>query len=432
MNTAETSVTLILVAIFVLILLSAYFSGSETAMMALNRYRLRHLVNEGHPGARRANELLSRPDRLLGVILIGNNFVNFLAASLATVIGLRLLGDVGLVIAPIVLTFVFLIFAEVAPKTIAAQYPEALAYPSSYVLQPLLRLLYPFVWLVNAISNALLRPLGVNTQGAVHDRLSIEELRTVLHESAQLPIRRQNMLLGILDLEKITVDDIMVTREEIEGIDIDDNLGEIVNLICSSQHTRLPVYKDNVNNIIGVLHLRRAARFLREEELTKAAILQETLQPYFVPEGTPLHTQLFNFQQHQERLGIVVDEYGDVQGIVALEDILEEIVGEFTTDVAASIPEIHPQSDGTYIIDGGALLRDINRSLGWALPTRGPRTLNGLILEHLEMIPESNVCVGIDEYRIETLQIKDNMIRSAHIWRAQARTEGTIEVADES
>ena len=286
MNTDETSVTLILVAILVLILLSAYFSGSETAMMALNRYRLRHLVNEGHPGAIRADRLLSRPDRLLGVILIGNNFVNFLAASLATVIGLRLLGDVGLVIAPVLLTFVFLIFAEVAPKTIAAHYPESIAFPSSYVLQPLLRLLYPFVALVNGISNTLLRPFHGLGSTAVHDRLSMEELRTVLHESARLPMRRQSMLLGILDLEKVTVDDIMVTREEIEGIDIDDDLGGIVDLICTSQHTRLPVYKNNINNIIGVLHLRRAARFLRQKELTKAAILQETLEPYFVPSGT--------------------------------------------------------------------------------------------------------------------------------------------------
>ena len=417
MNNAETSTTLILGGIVALIILSAYFSGSETAMMALNRYRLRHLVNQGHRGALSANRLLARPDRLLGVILIGNNLVNFLAASLGTVVGLRLLGESAVWIAPIVLTFVFLVFAEVAPKTIAAQYPEALAYPSSFVLQPLLRLLYPFVWLVNAISNTLLRPLGVTAQGAVHDRLSVEELRTVLHESARLPIRRQNMLLGILDLEKVTVDDIMVTRQEIVGIDIDDDLGDIVDLICTSQHTRLPVYKNNINNIIGVLHLRRAARFLRDEELTKAAILQETLEPYFVPEGTPLHTQLFNFQQHQERLGIVVDEYGDVQGIVALEDILEEIVGEFTTDVAATIPEIHPQPDGRYIIDGTALLRDINRSLGWSLPTQGPRTLNGLIVEHLEMIPEANVCVRIDDYCIETLQIKDNMVRTAHVWR---------------
>lgn len=427
MNIAEAPTTLIVSAIVVLLLLSAFFASSETAMMALNRYRLRHLANQGHLGAMKASRLLERPDRLLGVILIGNTFVNIYVGTLATIIGLRLHGDLGVVLAPFLISFLVLVFSEVAPKTIAAHFPEALAFPFSFVLQPLLRLIYPFVWLVNGISNSLLRPFGVIDRRLAHDRLSIEELRTVLHEGARVPARRQTMLLGVLDLEKVTVDDIMVPRQEIAGIDIDDDLGNIIDLICTSQHTRLPVYKGTVNDIIGVLHLRRAARFLRDPELTKAAILQETLEPYFVPTNTPLHTQLFNFQQRQERLGIVVDEYGDVQGIVALEDILEEIVGEFTTDIAATIPEIHPQADGTYIIDGSALLRDINRSLGWSFPTRGPRTLNGLILEHLEMIPDANVCIKVGSYRIETLQIKDNMVRTAHVWRGRTRIEGGAE-----
>ncbi|MEJ2132808.1 MAG: CNNM domain-containing protein, partial [Gammaproteobacteria bacterium] len=341
----------------------------------------------------------------------------------------RILGEPGLAAAPFVLTVVILVFAEVAPKTLAALHPERIAFPAAIVLRPLLKICYPIVAAINWLANGVLRLFRISPTAGGSDQLSTDELRTVVNEAGALISRRyQSMLVSILDLEKVTVDDIMVTREEIEGIDIDDDLSDIVDMICTSQHTRLPVYKNNVNNIIGVLHLRRAARFLREEELTKAAILQETLEPYYVPEGTPLDTQLFNFQQHQERLGIVVDEYGDVQGIVALEDILEEIVGEFTTDVAATIPEIHPQPDGRYIIDGGALLRDINRSLDWMLPTEGPRTLNGLIVEHLEMIPDTNVCIRIDEYRIETLQIKDNMVRTAHVWREERNVEDEADV----
>ena len=402
--------------IIVLILSSAYFSGSETAMMALNRYRLRHLVKQRHPGARRAYRLLRRPDRLLGVILIGNNLVNFMAATVATVIGIRLLGDTGVVLAPIVLTFVFLVFAEVGPKTIAAHKPEQVAFPSAYVLSPLLRVLYPFVVFINGFSNALVRPfLAESDQRSGVDRLSLDELRTVLREGARIPEQRQNMLLGIVDLENVVVDDIMVPRNEIVGIDIEDTVAEIVAQISTSQHTRLPVFKASINEVIGILHLRRTNRFIQQGTFTKAELLTLTRDPYFVPEGTPLHTQLFNFQQNKRRIALVVDEYGDVQGIVTLEDILEEIVGEFTTDFASNVPEIHPQPDGSYFIDGTAVLRDINRALNWSLPTAGPRTLNGLILEHLEFIPESNVCLKIDNYLIETLQIKDNMVSNARL-----------------
>ena len=403
-----------------MIVLSAYFSSSETAMMSLNRYRLRHLARQKHGGARRADTLLSRPDRLLGIILFGNNVVNFFAGTVATVIALRQFGEIGLAFAPFVLTFVFLIFAEVAPKTIAAHSPERIAFPSAYVLSPLLRLLYPVVWVLNSCANALVRPfIGSGADGSV-EKLSPEELRTLLYEGAHLPLRRQDMLVSILDLEKVTVDDIMVPRSEINGIDLDDDMDEIVDQLCSSTHTRLPVYKDDINNVIGMLHLRNAARFLRQEELTRAALLQETREPYFVPEGTPLHVQLFNFQQEERRIGLVVDEYGDVQGIVTLEDILEEIVGEFTSDMAARIPEIHPQNDGSHIIDGTALLRDINRALDWTLPLNGPRTLNGMIIEHLEFIPEAACCLEVNGYRVEILQIKDNMIRAARVVAPEA------------
>ena len=402
-------------SMILLVILSAYFSGSETAMMALNRYRLRHLANEGHRGAKRASRLLERPDRLLGVILIGNNFVNFSAASIATVVALRLIGDSGVVIAPIVCTFVFLIFAEVAPKTIAAAYPEKIALPSSHILQLLLWVTYPLVWLVNAFANSLLWLLGIKHEEVLDDHLTRDELRTLIFEGSKIADHPQNMMLGVLDLDKVTVDDIMVPRHEIVGIDIEDDLDDIVNQICSAQHTRMPVFREDIDKVIGVLHLRNAAKFLTAEVLTKAAILQEIDDPYFVLENTPLQTQLYNFQQQKERIALVVNEYGNVEGIVALEDILEEIVGEFTTDLAAVGVDIHPQDDGSYLIDGGTHIRLINRSLGWNLPLRGPKTLNGLITDYLETIPESNICMLIDNYRIEILQIQDNMIRTARI-----------------
>ena len=397
-----------------MIVLSAYFSSSETAMMSLNRYRLRHLAKQDHGGARRSDELLARPERLLGIILFGNNVVNFYASTVATIIAIRQFGEIGVVFAPFVLTFIFLVFAEVAPKTVAAHAPERIAFPSSYVLKPLLWLLYPIVWVLNACANAVVKPFLRGAAGG-DEKLSAEELRTLLDEGAQIPIQRQDMLLSILDLEKVTVNDIMVQRSDVNGVDLDDDIDAIVAQICASNHTRLPVYRGSLNDVIGILHLRNAARFLRNAELTKAALMQETREPYFVPESTPLHVQLLNFQKEMRRIGLVVDEYGDVQGIVTLEDILEEIVGEFTSDMAARIPEIHPQDDGTHIIDGTALLRDINRALKWDLPMDGPRTLNGLVIEHLEFIPEAPCCLTIGPYRVEILQIKENMIRTARL-----------------
>ncbi|HEY6599357.1 MAG TPA: transporter associated domain-containing protein, partial [Pseudomonadales bacterium] len=285
-----------------------------------------------------------------------------------------------------------------------------IAFPAAYILTPLLKLIYPFVVLVNAMSNFIVKPFLRPTDMRGHDPLSMDELRTMLLEGSRIPKRPQDMLLRIVDLETVSVDDIMVHRDEIVGIDIDDPISEIIAQIASSQHTRLPVYKENINNVIGILHLRRTVRFIQQNTFTKTDLLQLTREPYFVPQGTPLHTQLFNFQKQKRRFGLVVDEYGDIEGIVTLEDILEEIVGEFTTDFAANVPEIHPQADGSFYIDGAALIRDINRAIGWHLQTDGPRTLNGLILEYLEFIPESNLCFRIGDYLFETLQIKDNMI----------------------
>jgi Mg2+/Co2+ transporter CorB len=415
MGDSEFELSTLLAAIGILALLSAFFSGSETAMMALNRFRLQHLVKEGHSGARKAYRLLRRPDRLLGVVLIGNNLVNNIAATAAALVGYRLFGDTGLAAAPFVFTLVFLIFSEVAPKTIAAHNPEQIAFPSAYVLAPLLKLAYPFVWLINGMSNFVLKPFIREHEVIPADQLNMDELRTMLRDGSRIPKRRQDMLLRIVDLETVAVDDIMVPRSEIVGIDIDDSIADIVLQIGSSQHTRVPVYKESINNVIGILHLRRTVRFIQQGTFTKAELLQLTREPYFVPKGTPLHTQLFNFQKQRRRLALVVDEYGDVQGIVALEDILEEIVGEFTTDFAANMPEIHPQEDDSFFIDGTALIRDVNRALGWHLPTEGPRTLNGLVLEHLEFIPEANLCIRIGDYLFETLQIKDNMVTNVKI-----------------
>ena len=400
----------------VLILMSAFFSSSETGMMSLNRYRLRHLVKGKDRAATRVDDLLNRPDRLIGVILIGNNFVNILASSIATIIAIRLWGDSGIAIATGVLTLVILVFAEVTPKTLAALKPEAIAFPASLILKPLLTLLYPFVWLVNAISNGLLRLVGVNAEEIGADHLSREELRTVVTESgAILPKRHKGMLLSILDLEEVTVDDIMIPKHEVIGIDLDEYTDDIIKALQSTQHTRLPVFKSDLNSPVGVLHLRKISRLLMDDDLNKAKIMQQAVEPYFVPEGTPLHVQLVNFQKVKRRMGFVVDEYGDVQGIVTLEDILEEIVGEFTTDFAASSQDIHPQEDGSYIIDGMATIRDINKALKWHLPTKGPKTLNGLITEHLETIPEHNLCFTISNYRFETMQIKDNLVKTARV-----------------
>ena len=423
MNGPDVPVWILLVSILFLTAFSAYFSGTETAMMALNRYRLRHLVKQKNRRARKANRLLRRPDRLLGVILVGNNLVNFTAATIATVIGFRLFGDTGLLIAPWALTVYFLIFAEVAPKTLAAQHPEGWAFKAVIFLQPLLRLFHPAVVFVNWISNALVKPFLPTTKDG-DEHLSTEELKTVVNEGAISVGERQNMMVRLLDLESVSVNDIMVPRNEIVGLDIDADISVLIDQTSASQHTLLPVYKGEMNNVIGILHLRRLARFIHAETFNKADLMQLTREPYYVPEATPLHTQLLNFQKEKQRIALVVDEYGDVQGIVTLEDILEEIVGEFTSDFAANMPEISPYGDGAFLIDGMAVLREINRALRWDLPTHGPKTLNGLVLEYLETIPESNLCLQIDNYQIETLQIKDNIIKSLKIRR--------LEVIDES
>ena len=387
-------------------------------MMSLNKYRMNHLRRGQHAGATRASKLLEKPDKLIGVILIGNNFVNFLAASIASSITILILGEPAPFTTAIILTLVVLIFAEVTPKTIAALYPERIAYPSSIVLGVLLKVLYPIVWAVNFVSNTLVRILGFHPQTDSSDQqLSQEELRTVVHESeSRLPKKRQGMLLNILDLEKVQVDQIMVPRNEVTGLDIEDAMEDVLEQIATAQHTRLPVYRKDIDNIVGVLHMRSAGRLIKTENLNKAAIIQETTEPYFIPDSTPLHTQLFNFQSNKLRLAVVVDEFGAVKGIVTLEDILEEIVGEFTTDLADSNRDIFAQEDGSYLIDGGTSIRDINRTLSWQLDSESANTLNGILMEVLQSIPDASVGVKLDGYYAEILQVKDNVFRTVKMW----------------
>jgi len=399
-----------------LLVLSAFFSGTETALMSVNRYRLRHRARHGQRAARLAEELLKRPDRLIGLILLGNNFVNIFASSLVTVIALRLGGEGAIAIGAGVLTLVILIFAEVAPKTVAALHPERLALPAALIYYPLLKVSYPVVWLVNLMANGVLRLIGVRTEHVQGHALSHEELRTVVSEAgAMIPKRHQRMLIGVLELQDVTVDDIMVPRNEIDGLDLDDDWEDLLEQITESRHTRLPVYRGDLDEVVGILHLRSVMGELADDELTRNDLVAKALEPYFVPEGTPLHTQLVNFQRAKRRLAFVVDEYGDIQGLVTLDDILEEIVGEFTTDPADIYRDVQPEADGSFMVSGTANVREINRMMGWRLPTDGPKTLNGLIVERLETIPQAGATLRLGDYVLEIIQTADNAVRSVRL-----------------
>ncbi len=403
--------------LLLLILISGFFSGSETSMMAINRYRLRHLARIGHRGAKAVSSLLERPERLIGLILLGNNFVNILASAIATIIGMRLFGDAGIAIATGALTFIVLIFAEVTPKTIAALNPERFAFPASFMLIPLLKLLYPLVQLINWITNLVLHLFGIDITPEQSDHLSREELRTVVKEAGGLiPQKHQAMLTSILDLEQVTVEDIMVPRNEIIGIDIEDEWETILNQITLSQHTRLPVFRDNTEHLLGILHMRDAIHLHASESDDKSELIKLLRSPLFIPEQTTLNSQLLQFQRLKRRMGLVVDEYGDILGLVTLEDLLEEIVGEFTTDVSDTIPEVQLREDGAYLVAGSANLRDLEKNMGWELPQDGPKTLNGLILEHLEDIPEAGTSMMINGYPIEVTSASDNLVRRVVIF----------------
>jgi len=413
---SDISIGVLFGILICLIMLSAFFSGSETALMTLNRYRLRHLAKIGHSGAVKANRLLERPDRLIGLILLGNNFVNIMASSLATVIALRLGGEAAIAIAAFLLTLVILIFAEVAPKTLAALKPEQLAFPAAFVYTPLLKLLYPLVWVVNGIANFILRSLNVSTDDMDDQLLSKEELRTVVIEAgAMIPKRHQKMLLSILDLEKLAVEDIMIPRNEVDGINLEEPIEEIIKELQNSAYTRLPVFDGSIDNIVGTIHVRKAMHALTHGELTHGVIREICDSPYFIPEGTPLNRQLINFQRKKQRIGMIVDEYGDLLGLVTLVDLLEEIVGEFSTDPADSVLDVQPQPDGSFLVSGSANIKDLVRTYHWELPLDGPRTISGLIIEYMETIPEPGTSLLLAGYPVEILQIKDNMVRMVKI-----------------
>lgn len=393
--------------------MSAFFSGAETALMALNRYRLLHLVKEGHQGAIRAQKLLRRPDRLIGLILLGNCFANILASSLTTVISLRLLGETSIAATAGILTLVILIFSEVAPKTLAAMHPERLAFGASWIIHPLMKLFYPVVWVVNCVANLLLRIFGFNPRGETHSALSKDELRTVVAEAgAMIPDRYQNMLLSVLDLESASVEDIMIPRSEICAIDLDAPLEEIAEQIRNSRNTRLPVYRKSIDKVFGLLHLRKVLIQMSRNDFSKETIAKSLDKIYFVPENMPLHQLLLNFRHEGLRFGLVIDEYGDVLGLVTLEDLLQEIVGEFTTHSF----DVQKQRDGSYLVDASVTLRELNRITGWALPTEGPKTLNGLIIEYLETIPDTGTSLKLLDHLLEITRMEGNLIKQVRFF----------------
>ena len=414
----ELSFSFLFSALGVQLLLAAFFAGSETALMSLNRYRLRHRAQAGERAAKLAEKLLAHPDRLIGLILLLSTIVNVTAPMLVGFIALRLGGEIWVIAGAVVLTLVMLIFCEVAPKTFGALHPERLAMPAAYVYTGLLFIFYPFVWATNLLANSVLRALGVAEQQA-SNALSSEELRTVVAEAgAMIPRRHQQMLVSILDLEKVTVEDIMVPRNEIDGIDIEDDWDSVLEKLRQTQHTRLPVYEGEIDKIIGVSHMKRIALEMARSRLTLESLVQTAVarDAYFVPSGTTLNTQLVNFQRDKRRMAFVVDEYGDILGLVTLEDILEEIVGEFTTDPANMMHrDVHPEGDGGFVVNGSASIRALNRAMHWNLPTDGPKTLSGLIVEFLETIPEPGTTLKIANYMLEVLQTADNAVKTTRV-----------------
>ncbi|AIR59173.1 HlyC/CorC family transporter [Enterobacter sp. Ap-916] len=412
------STTTLIVTLIIMVVVSAYFSGSETGMMTLNRYRLRHRAKQGNRAAKRVEKLLRKPDRLISLVLIGNNLVNILASALATIVGIRLYGNAGVAIATGVLTFVVLVFAEVLPKTIAALYPEKVAYPSSWLLGPLQFLMMPLVWLLNTITRLLMRMVGIKVDNIISTALSKDELRTIVHESrSQISRRNQDMLLSVLDLEKVSVDDIMVPRNEIVGININDDWKSIVRQLTHSPHGRIVLYRDSLDDAIGMLRVREAYRLMTEKkEFTKEVMLRSADEIYFVPEGTPLSVQLVKFQRNKKKVGLVVDEYGDIQGLVTVEDILEEIVGDFTTSMSPTLAEeVTPQNDGSVIIEGSANVRELNKAFNWTLPEDDARTVNGMILEEIQEIPAAGTRIRLSQYDIDILDVQDNMIKQVRV-----------------
>lgn len=398
-----------------LLILSAFFSSAEISVMSLNRYRLRHLADNGHRGASILLTLLDRPDRLLGIILLGNNLVNNLAVAVTTFITLKLLDESAVFPATVFLTVIVLIFAEVAPKTVAALRPEVIGFPAAYVLKPLLTVLYPVVALINMMANLMLRLFGISFDRSGH-QLGVEELKAAVAEAAGIiPESHQAMLLNILDLEKITVEDVMIPRGQIVGLDLDQDWDELIEQITSSRYTRLPVYKGNLDNIIGMVHLRKALSLVGNENLTPESLKRIIVEPYFIPKGTSINTQLLNFRRKHRRRGLVVDEYGDILGLVTLEEILEEIVGEFTGRTQRESSDVYPQDDGSFLVKGTASIRAINKRMAWKLPVGESRTLNGVITEYLEDLPKPGTSLMLSGYAVDIVRTRGTAVEVARV-----------------
>lgn len=412
----QLPISVLFIALAVLIIISAFFSGSETSLMSINRYRLRNLVQKNHKGASRVSALLDKTDKLLSMILLGNNFVNILASAIATVIGLRLYGDNGIAIATGVLTLVILLFAEITPKTLSAIYPEKFAYPASTLLKPLMFILSPFVYVLNLLSKLILRIFGIQIKTKQNIALNKDEIKTVLDDSKNLiSSSYHKMLLGILDLDQMTVEDVMVPRNEIYGIDIEDEWEVIVQAIVNSSHTRIPIYRQDIANLIGIVHSKNVIGLLHEPDADKTQFMQKITEPFYIPANTLLNKQLTKFQQQKQRVGMVVNEYGDFQGIVTLEDILEEVIGNFTTDAFVPAEEIHLQTDGSVLVDCTIQVRELNKELGLNLPTDKAKTLNGLLLEALENIPKPGISIKIQDIPIEIISTRNNSINKVRI-----------------
>ena len=397
------------ILVFMLIL-SAFFSGSETSLMGLNRYRLRHLIKLKHAGAIRANHLLQKPERLLGLISLGNHFVNNFASSIATIIAIKLYADDDVIIALAVsiLTVVMLVFSVQTPKMLAVIKPERLAFFAAWILTPLLKIFYPVIWVVNLLVRFLLRLVGVDVKKNSYEAINKEELKSIITEAESLmPVRYQKMLLGILDFESATVEDIMTPRNEIVGIDLEASIDDIIQQIKSSPHTQLAVYKKNIDRVVGFLHLRKVPLLVSKDDFDKQALINLLIKPSFIPENTPVHTQLLRFKNEKICIGLVVDEYGDVQGLVTQYDLVQEIVGELITDDVIA----RKQSDGSFLIDAGITVRELNRVMKWSLPTEGPKTLNGLIVEFMETIPESGTGIKLLGHPLEIVKRDENAVK---------------------
>jgi Mg2+/Co2+ transporter CorB len=409
--------------LLLLLVFSAFFSGSETSMMAINRYRLNSLVRRGNRSAKLVNRLLGKVDKLLGSILLGNTLLNVGAAAVTNIIILRLFGqnDLAILLGTLALTFVLLVFSEIMPKIIAASYPERIALPASYLLTPLITLFHPVVSVASGLVKGVLWLLRIKIEtDQSKQKMTMEELRgLVLDAEHFLPRKHQKMLLNLVDLERITVNDVMIPRNQIEALDINADANELRQQIITCHHTLMPVYADTPSNIIGILHIKRVPALLQETTLDLTQLREILNEPYFIPSDTPLLKQLQQFQERHSRLGLVVDEYGELLGLMTLENILEEIVGEFTTQSPSKTGKFLRQEDGSVLLEGSSSLRELNRKLGLHLPLDGAKTLNGLILDHLEDIPETGTSLKIAGYPIEIIQTQDRIVKVARIFPAQ-------------